>query len=88
MQTSWILPLKIIEEKCKLAGSAVDGLERYHVTTCSDNTVGPRLLKGASCFIIDEWGPFFDREEAVRLKEKLEKHIEAYETKKRKRGKR
>ena len=37
-------------------------------------------------FRVDEWGPFFDREEAVKLKERLEKHIEEYDSKKRKRG--
>ena len=35
---------------------------------------------------IEDWGPFFDRDEAVELMERLEKHIEEYETKKRKRG--
>ena len=86
MQTSWTLPLNIVEEKCEPFGEEIEGLERYHVTTCNNNTVGPRLLKGTFPPIIEEWGPFFDREEAVKLKERLEKHIEEYETKKRKRG--
>lgn len=86
MQTSWILPLKIIEEKCMLAGDEVDGLERYHVTTINNNCVGPRLLKGKYPPRIEEWGPFFDRAKAIKLRDRLEKHIEEYETKKRKRG--
>jgi len=86
MQTSWTLPLKIIEEKCDPFGEEIEGLERYHVTTCNNNTVGPRLLRGNGFFTVKEWGPFFDREEAVKLKERLEKHIEEYESKKRKRG--
>ena len=86
MQTSWTLPLKIIEEKCEPFGEEIEGLERYHVTTCNNNTVGPRPLRGNGFFRVDEWWPFIDREEAVKLKERLEKHIEENETKKRKRG--
>lgn len=81
MQTSWILPLKISRMECTLAGNEIDELARYRVETYGGNPVGSRLLKGTFPPRIEDWGPFFDREEAVKLMERLEKHVKEYERK-------
>ena len=44
--------------------------------------VGPRLLKGVSPPVINEWGPFDNEEDAVKLKELLNRHIETWPAKK------
>ena len=64
----------------------INEIEMFHVVTAMGNPVGHRLLKGTLPPAIENWGPFTEREDAVRLKARLELHFNDW-PKKRKRKK-
>lgn len=71
----YALPIEVIPPKEGGKWSVVTGLGL---------PVGPRLLKGVSPPVINDWGPFDSEDDAIRLQERLIRHMDEWPVKRRK----
>ena len=61
----------------------MEEIEMFHVVTAMGFPVGHRLLKGTLPPRIENWGPFAEREDAEKLKARLEVHFNDWPKKRR-----